>query len=214
MDYDNKPGGYFNNTREEMLSFLPENVKKVIDVGCGDGAFAEIIKKRCNAEVWGMELMPEEAKKAEKKLDTVLTGSCEDFIDQLPDGFFDAIYFNDILEHLVDPYSVLEKIKSKLSKDGVVISSIPNMRYHRVLKNLVINKDWKYLGHGVMDKTHLRFFTGKSIEAMYINAGYKIELHKGINSSKSFKPWLYNIPFFFTALDMRYLQYATVAKAK
>ncbi|WP_299211142.1 class I SAM-dependent methyltransferase [uncultured Aquimarina sp.] len=212
MDYDNKPDNYFNNTRHEMLDFLPENTKTLLDVGCGEGAFASFIKEKYQTETWGIELMKEEGEKAKKLLDKVFIGEVEGFIDKLPDEYFDAIYFNDVLEHLVDPYMVLEKIKSKLSKDGVIISSIPNMRYHSALKNLVLKKNWEYEDHGIMDKTHLRFFTGKSIANMYTRLGYKILTHKGINKTKSIKPYLYNLPLFFTAMDMRYLQYATVVK--
>lgn len=212
MDYANKPEGYYNNIRNEMFSFFPKDAKIVLDVGCGEGTFAAFIKEKHNTETWGIELMPEHGKKAEKVLDKVFIGECEKFIDELPDHHFDAIYFNDVLEHLVDPYWVLEKIKSKLSQNGVIISSIPNMRYHSALKNLVLKKNWEYEEHGIMDKTHLRFFTGKSIANMYTRLGYKIILHKGINKTKSIKPFLYNIPFLFTAMDMRYLQYATVVK--
>jgi len=212
MDYENKEEGYYNNTRDEMLAFLPKNAKTILDVGCADGSFSKIIKEKNNAEVWGIEYMPEEANKASLKIDRVFTGPCEDNIDELPDNYFDVIYFNDILEHLVDPYMVLEKVKPKLSKNGIIISSIPNMRYHSALKNLIFRKDWKYADHGIMDKTHLRFFTKKSIYNMYKDAGYVVKIHKGINVTKSLKPWLYNIPFLFTALDMRYLQFATVAE--
>ncbi|MGY3793719.1 class I SAM-dependent methyltransferase [uncultured Aquimarina sp.] len=212
MDYDNKPDNYFNNTRHEMLDFLPKNTKTLLDVGCGEGAFASMIKEKFQTETWGIELMKEEGEKAKKLLDKVFIGEVEGFIDELPDDYFDTIYFNDVLEHLVDPYVVLEKMKSKLSKDGVIISSIPNMRYHSALKNLVLNKNWEYEDHGIMDKTHLRFFTGKSIANMYTRLGYKIITHKGINKTKSIKPYFYNLPFLFTAMDMRYLQYATVVK--
>ncbi|MBC3759550.1 class I SAM-dependent methyltransferase [Hyunsoonleella sp. SJ7] len=212
MDYDNKPDNYYNNTRYEMFGFYPEGAKTLLDVGCGEGTFASYIKEKHSPETWGIELMPEHGEKAKKILDKVFIGECESFIEELPNDYFDVIYFNDVLEHLVDPYWVLEKIKDKLSENGVIISSIPNMRYHSALKKLVLNKTWEYEEHGIMDKTHLRFFTGKSIANMYKNLGYKIVTHKGINKTKSIKPYLYNIPFLFTAMDMRYLQYATVVK--
>lgn len=213
MDYENKTSGYYDNVREEMLSFLPENFKTVLDVGCADGAFAKSIKNISGAEVWGVEYMPDEAEKASSKIDKVLSGAIEDCIDKLPNNYFDIIYFNDVLEHLVDPYTVLDKMKDKLSENGITISSIPNMRYHRALKELVIDKDWKYTERGTLDKTHLRFFTKKSIFRMFEEAGYNVTTHKGLNASKSLKPWLYNIPFLFTALDIRYLQFVTIAKA-
>ena len=214
MDYKNKPSGYYDSIRYEMLNYLPKTAKKILEVGCGNGCFAEVVKKSNNAEVWGIELMEAEAEIASKVLDKVLSGECEKHIDDLPDNYFDAIYFNDVLEHLVDPYTVLKKLKSKLSPNGIVISSIPNVRYHNTFLRLLIKKDWKYEDYGVMDFTHLRFFTEKSIIRMYVDAGYSIKISEGINKSKSIKPYLYNIPFLFTQLDIRYPQYATVATVK
>jgi len=214
MDYDNKPDGYYDNIRHEMIQFLPSDANKILDVGCGNGAFAEALKDITNAEVWGIEYMEDQAKIALGKLDKVFFGPCENFLDELPDNYFDAIYFNDVLEHLVDPYMVLDKIKNKLTNNGVVISSVPNVRHHKTFLKTLFHKDWRYLDHGVMDRTHLRFFTGKSIRAMYEDLGYTVLLHKGLNKSKSIKPFLYNIPLLFTHMDIRNLQYATVASFK
>jgi 2-polyprenyl-3-methyl-5-hydroxy-6-metoxy-1,4-benzoquinol methylase len=147
-------------------------------------------------------------------LDKVFIGECEKHIDALPDNYFDAIYFNDVLEHLVDPYTVLKKMRSKLTSTGVLISSIPNVRYHNTFIKVLVNKDWQYRSHGVMDFTHLRFFTEKSIIRMYEESGYNIKLSEGINKSRSLKPYLYNIPFLFTQLDIRFPQYATVVTRK
>lgn len=210
--YENKPVGYYDNVRHEMLKYLPQDAKKIIDIGCGNGAFAAIVKEKNKAEVWGIELMEEEAKIALTVLDKVFTGPCEQFIEDLPDGYFDVIYFNDVLEHLSDPYSVLDILKAKLSKGGVIISSIPNVRFYRTFSKVVFGKDWKYDEFGIMDKTHLRFFTGKSIRRMYEDLGYSIVTHEPINITKSLKPILFNIPLLFTHMDIRNLQYATVAR--
>ncbi|MCF6307119.1 MAG: class I SAM-dependent methyltransferase [Flavobacteriaceae bacterium] len=212
MDYKNKEDGYFKNLRPEMLSLLPKNAKTVLDIGCADGSFALSVKNTCNAKVWGVEYMEDQAIIASKKIDKVLTGAIEDVLVNLPENHFDVIYLNDVLEHLIDPYSILKGLKSKLKDNGVIISSIPNIRYHKVLVSLIFNKDWDYKDHGILDRTHLRFFTKKSIKKMYNNAGYTIVSHHGINPSKSIKPWIYNILFLFTALDIRFLQYATIAK--
>lgn len=210
--YENKPKGYYDNVREEMLKYLPETAKKILDVGCGNGAFASIVKKKNNAEVWGIELMEDEAKVAATVLDKVFVGVCEKYIDDLPENYFDAIYFNDVLEHLADPYSVLDTLKSKLTPEGVIISSLPNVRFYRTFSKVVFSKDWKYDEFGIMDKTHLRFFTGKSIRRMYEELGYKILTHEGINITKSIKPILFNILVLFTQMDIRIHQYATVVK--
>jgi hypothetical protein len=88
------------------------------------------------------------------------------------------------------------------------------MRYHNEIYNLLIKKDWKYQQHGIMDFTHMRFFTQKSIRRMYEDAGYEVKINEGINRTKSIRPYLFNIPFFFTQMDIFYLQYTTVAQIK
>ena len=212
MDYQNKPEAYYCFPRHEMLKLLPKTSKRVLEVGCGQGTFASQIKAYNNAEVWGIEYMPKEGEVAKSVMDNVFIGAVENYISQLPDDYFDIIFFNDVLEHLSYPDDVLRDLKPKLIKNGLVISSIPNMRYFRSFIKLVINGDWDYKDHGVMDKTHLRWFTKKSIRKMYENLGYEIISHRGINPSKSLKPLLYNIPLFFTGMDIKYMQFATVAQ--
>jgi len=214
MDLTEKPIDYFKNLRPEMLAFLPANSTHILDIGCGDGSFTESVKAKISGEAWGIEYEKDQGEKAKLKLDNVLIGGAEELISQVPDNHFDVIYCNDVLEHLANPYHVLNIAKKKLTADGVVISSIPNLRYHRALMPLLLKKDFKYKEYGVMDRTHLRFFTGKSIRRMYEDLGYTISYHQGINKSRSLKPYLYNIPLFFTALDMRYPQYGTVARVK
>ena len=212
MNYANKPDQYFGHERNEMLAFLPATAKCVLEVGCGRGIFAAAIKKKTDAEVWGMELVEKEAEISKAVIDKVFVGPCEDHISTLPDDYFDVAYFNDVLEHLVDPYTVLGVIKNKLKVDGVVISSIPNMRFHKVLKNLVIHGDWEYKDQGILDRTHLRWFTKKSIKNMYEDLGYTVDEHVGISPTRSIKPIFYNIPLLFTGMDMRFQQFATVAR--
>ncbi len=197
-----------------MLDFLPPNSKKILDVGCGQGSFASVIKEMQGAEVWGIEYMESEAKVAATVLDKVFSGPCENALDKLPDHYFDAIYFNDVLEHLVDPYAVLDIMKTKLSPNGVVISSIPNVRFFKTFLKVIFQKDWKYEDYGIMDKTHLRFFTNKSIVRMYEELGYEIIKHEPINKSKLLIPIIINIFMLFSQMDIRVLQYATVAKVK
>ncbi len=212
MDYDNKDDDYFSHDRPEMMAYMPNTANTLLDIGCGGGSFAAQIKKKYDLEAWGIELMPGPGKEAMNKLDKVFIGPCEDFLEELPDDYFDVIYCNDVLEHLVDPYVVLKALKTKLTDRGVVISSIPNIRYHDAFKKIMLQKDWPYESHGIFDQTHLRFFTKKSIFRMYATLGYKVLSHEGINRTRSIKPYLYNIPFLFTAMDMFYLQYATVAR--
>src|SRR5690606_14615413 len=105
---NNKPGDYYSNVRTEMLKYLPSGATKIIDVGCGNGAFGKVLKEKGNIEVWGIELMPNEAAQAEKSLDKVFSGPVEGNLEKLPADYFDVAYFNDVLEHLADPYDVLK----------------------------------------------------------------------------------------------------------
>lgn len=212
MDYNNKREDYYNKIRYEMLKYLPSNAKKILEVGCGNGAFAEVIKKQNEAEVWGIEMMANESAAAALVLDKAFTGTCEEHLNDLPNEYFEVIYFNDVLEHMVDPYQVLKDLKAKLAPNGIIVSSIPNMRYHSALTALLFKKDWKYTTHGIMDFTHLRFFTKKSIERMFIEAGYSIDVCEGINRTRSIKPMLINLLTFGTQMDTFYLQFATVAR--
>ena len=81
----------------------------------------------------------------------------------LPDNNFDVVIFNDVLEHFENPWAVLENVKTKLNASGVVVASIPNVAYITNLVELILKKDWRYKPEGgILDKTHLRFFTKKS----------------------------------------------------
>ena len=203
---------YYSQTRQEMLCFLPEKFKTVLDIGCGQAIFSEKIKKDYLAEVWGIEYDKESARIAKEKIDKVLEGEVSELVGELPDEYFDVVFCNDILEHLVDPYSLISFLRKKIKPGGLLISSIPNVRYLLNLKKLMIDKDWKYEDYGILDRTHLRFFTKNSIARMFNEAGYEIEKLEGINAINSWKFKLLN--FFFLGLisDTKYLQFACVAR--
>jgi hypothetical protein len=101
-----------------------------------------------------------------------ITGS---FPDDLPATEpFDCIVFNDVLEHMIDPWSVLATTRSLLSARGVVVASIPNIRHVSVLLPLLVRGRWSYMEWGVLDRTHLRFFTRRSMISMFEGAGYRV----------------------------------------
>jgi len=213
-DLSIKPEGYYNQVRQEMIEFVPENARTMLDVGCGEGLFGLHVKKKYGTEVWGIELDADSAKNAQKNLDKVLTGDICLLIDSLPDGYFNCIVFNDVLEHMVDPYSVLIKVKNKLSKNGLIICSIPNFRFFYSLRDFLASKDWKYEDEGIFDKTHLRFFTLKSIKRMFDSLDYEILKIKGLSEIRSWKFKLLDLLSFGYLADTRYVQYACVARPR
>lgn len=209
-----KPDDYFIQTRPEMLDYIPKSAERILEAGCASGLFGAQLKKRSNVEVWGIEYDSESAERAREKLDIVLAGDILQLSDHLPDAFFDCVVFNDVLEHLIDPFAVLLKLKGKLARNGVVVCSIPNIRFFYALKDFIVHKQWKYEDAGIMDKTHLRFFTKKSIIDMFDHLGYRIVLLQGINGIDSWKFSLLNALSMGYLSDTRYFQFACVATPK
>lgn len=170
---DESAGAYYEYNRPEVQELVNKNSKRILDVGCGSGVMANELKQKLNAEVWGIELFEDAAERAASKLDKIIQGKVEEAISQLPDKYFDTIIFADVLEHLIDPYEVINLMKQKLVDKGEIIASLPNVRHWSVIKNLLEGK-WDYEDAGLMDKTHLRFFTLKNAVEMFANAGFNV----------------------------------------
>jgi 2-polyprenyl-3-methyl-5-hydroxy-6-metoxy-1,4-benzoquinol methylase len=203
---------YYGN-RDEMIKYIPANAGTVLDVGCGGGHFGRNLQRLRNLEVWGLELNKDAAEKAKTKLYKVIIGDIEGDDFSLPENYFDCIVFNDVLEHLLLPWRVLTKIKSYLKSDGWIVASIPNIRYFECIKSLLLHKEWEYADYGVMDRTHLRFFTINSIKKMFEDSGYSIITLEGIHYSKfSWKFNLLNRVLQNRLDDMRYERFVCVAK--
>jgi 2-polyprenyl-3-methyl-5-hydroxy-6-metoxy-1,4-benzoquinol methylase len=214
IDIDEKSTFFYDIDRKEMLRYIPKDVHKILDIGCGEGNFSYLCKQIFNAEVWGIELKNNDAEKAVHKIDKVLIGDIESNNLEIPDSYFDCIVFNDVLEHLQYPWLVLLKVKKYLKSGGYIVASIPNVRYYSNLKNLLFNKSWEYVDWGgVMDKTHLRFFSVSSIDNMFTECGYNVLKLEGINGIKfSWKLKLLNKILKNHLDDIKYLQFACVAK--
>jgi len=203
---------YYEQSRPEVACFIPSGIRSILDIGCGQGAFLKLVKERTQAETWGIEVITEIAEKAKTQVDNILIGKIEERLDSIPDAYFDCITFNDVLEHLVEPTKVLQSIKNKLSDNGFIIASLPNVRYFFNLRDLLIYKDWKYNDSGVLDSTHLRFFTKKSMKRMFEDAGYKMIKQEGINEIISWKFKIFQIMTFGIFNDTRFLQFVCLAK--
>jgi 2-polyprenyl-3-methyl-5-hydroxy-6-metoxy-1,4-benzoquinol methylase len=205
---------YYRHDRTEMLKYIPDNVRTILDVGCGEGLFGRAIKQERNCEVWGVELNSLATEKAQNNINKAINGDIVLILDSLPDQYFDCIVFNDVLEHLIDPYSLLLKMKNILSKDGVIVCSIPNIRYFRAFIDFLISKEWKYTDDGVFDRTHLRFFTYKSIINMFNSLDYDILKIEGLVPIQSWEFKLFELVSIGYLSDMRYSQYVCIVKPK
>ena len=189
--------GYFQNYRSEILKFIPNNAKNILEVGCGEGNFCRQLI-RDDREIWGVEINPEAAEKAAKVCNHIITGDFDQVYSNLPEKHFDCIVFNDVLEHLYAPWNTISNVRKLLNSSGVLVCSIPNFRYiSNIITEIIIQKDFKYKpSGGILDDTHIRFFTSKSIIRMFEENGYEIIIHEGSNQCKSWKEKLF-IKLFF-----------------
>ena len=170
---------YFGSMRPEMVQFLPDNYSKILEIGCNVGNFRQLCSKPC--EYWGVEPFEKAAEIAKTKLDKVLAGFYNEVENQISDNYFDLIIANDVIEHIEQPWDFLQSLKKKMAENASLVLSIPNVRYYGNLRELLREKDWKYKDTGILDITHLRFFTEKSIIRLLNENGFEIEKMLGIN---------------------------------
>jgi len=152
---------------------VPSWVRRALDVGCGVGAWGASLKQRQPCHVTGLELCPEAAEAARRVLDEVHLADVETFDPPWTDAAFDLVNFGDSLEHFRDPQRVLELARNWLAEGGLVVASIPNVMHHSVSASLLAG-NWSYEPSGLLDQTHLRFFTRREDEKLFYRAGYDV----------------------------------------
>jgi 2-polyprenyl-3-methyl-5-hydroxy-6-metoxy-1,4-benzoquinol methylase len=211
MNTHEKPQGYYESERPDMLQYIPAGVRTTLEFGCGYGGFSALLKARLGVESWAVEVNETAAQEAARRLDKVICADAHAAVAEVPDHHFDCIVFFDILEHLVDPESLLLAVKPKLTATGVVVASIPNIRYYRTFLKFVVQGDWHYEDQGIMDRTHLRFFTHKSINDTFGRLGYRILTLTGIHPTSSRTYKLLNGILLNALWDVRYQHFVVVA---
>lgn len=154
--------------RNDVLELIPKNTSKILDVGCSIGELGKQIKRRFNTEVTGIEIDPDMASIARKKYDRVIVEDIEklNLHRNFKENYFDCIILSDILEHLKEPWTLLNNLKNFLTIGGILISSIPNIRHYTSIANLLFMGNWPNRERGIHDINHIRFFTLRSIKEM------------------------------------------------
>lgn len=177
--YLDKEDDYFSQVRSEIEDLLPNYSKETLDIGCGDGATLEWIKatKRCE-KTYGIEISESSYLKAKKILDKTLNINIEKEKNFFMEKKFDLILVLDVVEHLIDPWKFLNLIKSRLNEGGSIIISVPNIRHYSILKDLIFFGNWEYSQSGILDRTHLRFFTKKTLKKIFEKEKLNIEMLK------------------------------------
>lgn len=163
-------------TRTEVIKVIDADADdeiSVLEVGCGLGdTLAAIQYQYPKAKVQGIELEQRIADLGSKKMN-IKCANIENY-QFSPEDKFDYIIFADVLEHLFDPYTLLRKIRRQLNDKGCIIASIPNLMNAEVIYDLLIG-NFTYKDAGILDRTHIRFFTKNEIFRMFANEGYLVE---------------------------------------
>lgn len=170
-------GAYHDHPRKELLLLLERPPRRVLDVGCATGATGELIKTAWpDSFVTGIELNRAAAARAKTRIDQVLGEKLED-IDftaaGIAPGSIDTVLLADVLEHLYDPWDALLRIKPLLSEDAQVLVSLPNARNLWLLNELASGR-FPYAAEGLLDITHIRWFTRAEMEKMLLETGYRV----------------------------------------
>ncbi len=178
---------YGDNPRTELIDLINVAPEQIFEIGCGSGATGMAIKQKFpDVRYIGMDSNKEAAEIAQTRLDKVIVSD----IEKIPlDTFglekecFDLIICADILEHLYDPWKILHGLRDYLTPDGKILASIPNVQYINHIINF-LHGNWKYDDNGLLDVTHIRFFTLNEIAKMFTGTGYNIIHCSGATNPK------------------------------
>jgi SAM-dependent methyltransferase len=168
---------YYHELRQPLISLARGNPRRVLEIGCAAGQTLAYFKTRGAEYVAGIEISPDVAEiaRGRAEVDEVLVGNIEQMELSYPDNSFDLIIAGHVLEHLVDPWTVLRRLHSLLRPGGQLIGALPNIRYHSVVLPLLFKGKWQYQQSGIMDWTHLRFFSQHTIEELLESTGFSID---------------------------------------
>jgi 2-polyprenyl-3-methyl-5-hydroxy-6-metoxy-1,4-benzoquinol methylase len=179
-----KDASYYNFEKSRIAALIPEGSHRILDIGCAAGRLGRKLRASNKAvELVGVEIFAEAAEEASKYYDRVYQWDIE-LLEMPYNGHFDFVICGDILEHLHDPWRMVGKILTWLKPGGHLITSVPNIRYWRILRDLMIYGKWEYVADGILDNTHLRFFTKSSFVKLMREQGFKIEYEAMVINGK------------------------------
>ncbi|MEW9899248.1 glycosyltransferase [Chitinivorax sp. PXF-14] len=176
---------YHGGARADLVEMFSNNPKIVLDIGCAAGGTGELLKRKYpKCQVWGVETNRAAAKVAAERLDRVLVGKFEEFDlerEGIAKGTLDGVILADVLEHMYNPWAVMVALQPYLSITAQVIISIPNVRNLKLMEDLAAGF-WRYDAAGLLDITHIRFFTLKEFRRFLHETGYHVNsLRYGID---------------------------------
>lgn len=172
--YDTRVDLSNENMSQTLLALLIGEGRAVLDVGCATGYTAELLRTR-GCRVDGIEYDPGMAAQAAAHVDRLEVGDVQqmDLVGMFGEASYDAIAFGDVLEHLTRPVEVLRACRPLLRPGGAVVASIPNVA-HGAVRLALLSGRFRYTENGLLDDTHVRFFTRETVLALFADAGYEV----------------------------------------
>ena len=164
---------YYAQARPDMVLLVPPDARRVLDVGCGAGLVGAALKQRQMCHVTGIELFADAAMHANRVLDLAICGDAMQVLPSLPDQAYDCVLLLDVIEHVQDSAELLRRAAGKLTRDGTLLLSVPNVAHWSVIQGLLQGR-WDYADQGILDRTHLRFFTLRSLHALLQETGLQV----------------------------------------
>jgi 2-polyprenyl-3-methyl-5-hydroxy-6-metoxy-1,4-benzoquinol methylase len=171
-------GNKYHWARREIVPYISASARRVLDVGAANGDFGTVLKEaRPHVRLWGVEPVPGAIEPG--VYEEIYAGEYPSVVPAT--SRFDVIVFNDVLEHMADPWAALRRTKALLADGWTVVASIPNVRNLRTMTDLVLRGRWEYTEYGVLDRTHLRFFTPASMRDLFRSTGFEVLRQQAIN---------------------------------
>lgn len=200
---------FYDNPRADVRAHLSGRFERVLDIGCDVGTFGAALRREgMAAQVEGIELSAA-AKEAEKVLDRVYRVDLSHSREGLPESAYDLVLCLDVLEHMQDPWEALRRTHALLRREGTLVVSLPNVRNFRVVLPLLFQGRWDYASTGLLDRTHLRFFTRATAIELLESSGFAVSRTVSLSTSAKVR-WLnlLTLGLFRGLLDYQYLIFA------
>ena len=161
-----------DTTANKVLRLVGED-RRVLELGCGPGAMTRFLHEHSRCRVTAVEYDPELARHAEPYCERLILGDLEtlNLAGELGEARFDAVIAADVLEHLRDPWACLRSVRGLIAEGGVLIVSIPNVAHNAVIAQLLAGR-FPYTEQGLLDRTHLRFFSRHDVEDLLLSTGF------------------------------------------
>ncbi len=172
--YVHRYGDCYESRRDDLLVHVPSSARSVLDIGCANGLFGEMLKKRQTCSVTGVDFDTELLDTAKGRLDKVINGDIEEIVGKGILGKYDCIICGDVLEHLKNPWKLVKGLKTHLKKGGLFIASTPNVANWAVIHEIIKGR-WDYVPFSILSGTHIRFFTRQTLIELFEDSGYKVK---------------------------------------